>query len=412
MSSEQSKDQSKPDELTCQICECLFTNPMRLPCCHSFCEVCIEVHWELESTQTEFLCPQAKCEQRWKSKPTLRKDTTLETPAEPAREKLVSEKLDGKQRAANEGGATDEGKASSPQSSPPTQGGSEEWSRARRELAEIFPEWKTKRIEVLKMLAGMIVQLKKRKRDGNISKATGASAGIIGGAMVIAGFALAPVTAGLSLGLSIAGTTTGVAGGITAAGASIAVLVMNKASTKEATENIEKDKIAGARLAEVVRSVYSAASELDVVTMGTLVSERVTAKGGEGGTAHPGIVETATVTVGGIMVARSAKNAAVDIVKNSKALVKVAGAGAANAADDVGFAVAKGVATGGMRMAAVALSSLFLVVDVANLIRAGVNLHKKNPSKIEAHWQGTYDILKLHLVGMAKINDYVERIKK
>ncbi|XP_061434164.1 uncharacterized protein LOC133359673 [Lethenteron reissneri] len=266
MGSEQSKGQAKSTSnqpckaygLNCAICEGIFYDPVFLPCGHTFCRICFDVHWELERTRKKCPCPQWTCNLRWEWKPKLRTDEELRAQAERARENLVSSKLcgDGSAWRANER------------------------SQACRKLVETFPEWRTRRIEVLKMLFKMIVQLRKRKRDGKISKATGASAGIVGGAMVIAGLALAPLTFGASLGLTIAGTATGVAGSITAAGSSIAVLVMNKASTKEARANVENDKIAGERFAEVVRWVYSVATERDVVTMDTLVSESVSVKGG------------------------------------------------------------------------------------------------------------------------------------
>ncbi|CAN0210991.1 unnamed protein product [Lampetra planeri] len=245
-------------------------------------------------------------------------------------------------------------------------------SKTRSKLVEIFPEWKTKRIEILKMLAGMIVQLKKRMRDGNISKAAGSSASIGGGIMLIIGLALIPVTFGASLGLSIAGTVMGVAGGLATAGASIAMLVMNKALTKQATENIEQDKIASENLAEAVRSVNSAASELEIVTMDTLVSERVSLKGG---TEPTGNGEKLGAAAGGFFA-----SAAMNGILSSVLWIVV--------------------------------SSMVHVIDVASMIKTGVDLHKGSPSEIAAYWQEMYDILKLHLIGMVKINDYVEIIKK
>ncbi|CAN0126600.1 unnamed protein product [Lampetra fluviatilis] len=415
---EKREDQTNPDELTCQICECLFNNPVRLPCGHSFCEVCVEIHWELESTQTEFLCPQKECGRRWESKPTLRKDTTLENPAEEARKKLVSEKLDEIRWAAKEKEATDEGNASSPQSSTPApQGGSEEWSQVRNKFLEVYLEWKTKRIEVLKMLASMIVELKIRARDGNISKVAGSSTGIVGGALAITGLALIPVTFGASLGLTIAGTVMGVAGGITTAGASIAVLVMNNASTKEAMENIKKDKIYIEKLEKEMTSVDFAVSKLDRVTMKTLMAERVSAKEGKDDEVPAktiGPMEKLGAAARGIFAAGGTAKGTFTVVDNAIDLAgaaKVAAAGA-NAADDVGLAVVKGVASGSLRIAGIAVSSVFLAVDVASLILTGIDLHKGSPSKIAVHWQGTYNDLKLHLVGMAKINDYVQRIRK
>ncbi|XP_078471071.1 uncharacterized protein LOC144733161 isoform X2 [Lampetra planeri] len=388
MGSEQSKGQAKSTSnqprkaysLNCAICEGIFYDPVFLPCGHTFCRICFDVHWELERTRKKCPCPQWTCNLRWEWKPKLRTDEELRAQAERARENLVSSKLcgDGSAWRANER------------------------SQACRKLVETFPEWRTRRIEVLKMLFKMIVQLRKRKRDGKISKATGASAGIVGGAMVIAGLALAPLTFGASLGLTIAGTATGVAGSITAAGSSIAVLVMNKASTKEARANVENDKIAGARFAEVVCWVYSVATERDVVTMDTLVSESVSVKGGT--EAPSGTAETAKVTVGGKMAGGT-----VDIVKSSTALVKVGAAGYSNTGNNVALAVAKGVAKGGMRITGFAVAAVFLGVNILNLISATISAHRNNPSQIEEHWQEKYSDLKLHLIGMAKINDYFER---
>ncbi|CAN0211056.1 unnamed protein product [Lampetra planeri] len=438
MGSEQSKGQAKSTSnqprkaysLNCAICEGIFYDPVFLPCGHTFCRICFDVHWELERTRKKCPCPQWTCNLRWEWKPKLRTDEELRAQAERARENLVSSKLcgDGSAWRANEREPSlDRTRASislqlhlyhmentpvhlwksSEQKMAPTPShtnlpGPDHYHEACRKLVETFPEWRTRRIEVLKMLFKMIVQLRKRKRDGKISKATGASAGIVGGAMVIAGLALAPLTFGASLGLTIAGTATGVAGSITAAGSSIAVLVMNKASTKEARANVENDKIAGARFAEVVCWVYSVATERDVVTMDTLVSESVSVKGGT--EAPSGTAETAKVTVGGKMAGGT-----VDIVKSSTALVKVGAAGYSNTGNNVALAVAKGVAKGGMRITGFAVAAVFLGVNILNLISATISAHRNNPSQIEEHWQEKYSDLKLHLIGMAKINDYFER---
>nr|XP_032834706.1 uncharacterized protein LOC116956928 [Petromyzon marinus] len=265
------------------------------------------------------------------------------------------------------------------------------------------------------MILDMIVELKKRTRDGHISKVAGSSAGIAGGVMAITGLALIPVTFGASLGLTIAGTVMGVAGGITGAGASIAVLVMNKASTKKATENFEKDKIASKTLANALESVYSVASELDDVTMRTLVFERVSTTEGNNDkvcSERRRTWEKFKAAAGGIFATGGTAKGIHTITDNAIDLAgaaKVAAAGA-NAADDVGFAVAKGVASGGLRIAGIAVGSVLLAVDVASLIWTGIDLHKGTPSQIEEHWQKTYDDLKLHLVGMAKIKYYIERL--
>ena len=56
------------------------------------------------------------------------------------------------------------------------------------------------------------------------------STSIVGGAMAIAGLALAPVTFGVSMGLSAGGMALAAAGGTTAAGVSIADIGIQKSN--------------------------------------------------------------------------------------------------------------------------------------------------------------------------------------
>ena len=70
-------------------------------------------------------------------------------------------------------------------------------------------------------------------KDTGIAGTVGGSASIVGGGMVVVGLALAPITAGASIGLTFAGTATGFAGGLTSTASSLVSLHWNKSKAKE-----------------------------------------------------------------------------------------------------------------------------------------------------------------------------------
>ncbi|XP_076358794.1 apolipoprotein L3-like [Tachypleus tridentatus] len=89
---------------------------------------------------------------------------------------------------------------------------------ARLHFIYNFPLWISTREDSITSLKKVETELNKTKRDVNISNIVGSSAGIVGGVVAVVGLALAPLTAGVSLGLSIGGASLGTAGGLTAGG--------------------------------------------------------------------------------------------------------------------------------------------------------------------------------------------------
>ena len=83
--------------------------------------------------------------------------------------------------------------------------------------------------------------MKVHHRNINISCITGSSTSIAGSLIAIAGFGLAPVTPGASIGLTAGGIAIAVAGGTTVAGASIADTVIQKSNVKQAQEQLKED---------------------------------------------------------------------------------------------------------------------------------------------------------------------------
>ncbi|XP_063289015.1 E3 ubiquitin-protein ligase TRIM39-like [Pelobates fuscus] len=56
------------DELTCSICTDIYTDPVTLPCGHSYCRVCITRTWDNQEDR-EYSCPE--CRRRFRVRPNL-----------------------------------------------------------------------------------------------------------------------------------------------------------------------------------------------------------------------------------------------------------------------------------------------------------------------------------------------------
>uniref|UniRef100_A0A8C4X061 Uncharacterized protein n=1 Tax=Eptatretus burgeri TaxID=7764 RepID=A0A8C4X061_EPTBU len=63
------------DELTCTICLELLTEPVTLPCGHSFCNLCVEKCWKSWEEVGECFCP--NCREGFPQKPKLKKNVML-----------------------------------------------------------------------------------------------------------------------------------------------------------------------------------------------------------------------------------------------------------------------------------------------------------------------------------------------
>ncbi|XP_078471867.1 uncharacterized protein LOC144733715 [Lampetra planeri] len=202
-----------------------------------------------------------------------------------------------------------------------------------------------------------MILLRERSKNVNIAKIAGASAGVAGGAMCIAGFALIPVTFGASLGLTIAGITIGVAGGATSAGSVVAKSIMDKTTTAEVTAALHADKKLSEQLIKNMECLFKAA----------------------GG----GKLDSISLTV-----VKSAAQIGISVL---------------NIADDVAVGVIRGTAAAGLRIAGIALTSVFMVIDLASIVKTGIDMSKGSPSGLADQLQIIFDGLKLHLISIVKL---------
>ncbi|KAK0141512.1 Apolipoprotein L3 [Merluccius polli] len=102
-----------------------------------------------------------------------------------------------------------------------------------------FSECHARMLQFLDDMEASAIQLDRMKLGSKISSVAGSSVGTIGGVLTIVGLALAPVTAGVSLGLTASGLGLAATSGVNSAVTTATEIAVNKAQQTKASEGIQ-----------------------------------------------------------------------------------------------------------------------------------------------------------------------------
>jgi len=128
-----------------------------------------------------------------------------------------------------------------------------------------YRSWENERLEVIKRLFEFAHALDKVSKRTGIAKAVAGGVTIVGGLAAVAGVLLIPVSGGASLALTAAGTTAALGAGVTTFMTSLVELGWNIKKTKEAKLLTKKHSKTSEHLAEKIKSVSTAAVNLQNV---------------------------------------------------------------------------------------------------------------------------------------------------
>ena len=234
---------------------------------------------------------------------------------------------------------------------------------AWKEFMNQYNLWKDIRSNCIKKLREIAEKIRKKSFDTNVVNITATSAGIISGAAAIAGFALIPVTAGISSALIIGSVVGGGASALTSSGALIAKSVIQSNQGKRAQEVCTQNKSVTDKL-------------LESLTRFNELKERYFQSLSDHDKKQRSISRIAREMMD-IMHQVSTVSRALSPLK-TVSLVRVGSVftGSAEAATSFGNAFKV------VRIAGIAISSVFIVLDTWSLVMSAIETHKGNKTQL------------------------------
>ena len=229
-------------------------------------------------------------------------------------------------------------------------------------------KWIPLRDVAIEEIEKTIEKLKVHHKNVNISRITGSSASFAGSLMAIIGFGLAPVTAGVSVGLSVGGIALATVGGGTAAGASIVDAVLQHSNVKHAQEQLDRDY-----------------KQLDAISQ---TAKEIEKEIDDARQKCPDISTAEFAAVFGEVVAQG-------VTRGSNVAVRIAELGVYGILETGVLALRVGGAAKRIAAAGIVLTVVLIPIDIAEIIRSSVSLQKG--SQTEA---------------IIKLTDIVEQLKE
>ena len=235
------------------------------------------------------------------------------------------------------------------------------WLPMRRNVIEELEAKKEKIVEVC--------------RKVRISRIAGGAAGVAGGIMSVAGFALIPFTFGGSLVLTGIGTGIAVAGGVTAVGATIADLVISKKELREASDLLTLDR----QLCQVMNSLRESIRN---------IAERIASE-----EPHVNIEQ---VIVGIMRAGQSAVRVGMVGIKAGVSVAQLVEMSGIAAIEGSMFALRlTSVAARGIAVVGGLVSALIIPLDIYEIVSNSIKLSKQSPTAASKWLQEQIDLLKV-----------------
>ncbi|XP_055010897.1 uncharacterized protein LOC129409271 [Boleophthalmus pectinirostris] len=272
-----------------------------------------------------------------------------------------------------------------------------------RTFMEMFRERRERMLEVLDELEPCAVKLDRMNKGARISNVVSSSVGVVGGGLSIAGLALIPVTAGLSLGLTIAGAATAGTTVVNSLVTTVTDHFYSKTQKNNASENFKRfmtdvDELQNC-LKNIIDNHFRSTENIDIVK-----ALKMTGKGATFAKCIDAIVDGVSV---------------IKMLKAEKAVVKAAGSGRAvgQAASDVpelGQAALRGplAMSTAARNGFIVANALFIGVDVFIITSEGMSLSWGSETETSKWIRARAALWRSEVNSLQRINDSLEEGQK
>ncbi|XP_035986813.1 uncharacterized protein LOC105923857 [Fundulus heteroclitus] len=248
-----------------------------------------------------------------------------------------------------------------------------------------------KMLQFLDELEECAVKLDSMNKGAKISSVTGSSVGAVGGVLSIAGLALIPVTAGVSLGLTIAGATMGGTSAVNSLVTTLTEVGVNHTQQKKANEAFQS-------FMEEFQKIQECLSEVMKQSSDTLKPKKINVVVGVGKAVNnvPAIVKGA------------------DAIVDAASALKAAGAGKASDVPEIGQAAVKGplALTKGARAGFIVLNAFFIGMDIFFITKDSMSLAKGNETKVSKFLRARVSLLRSQVESWEKIRNSLCQSKK
>ncbi|XP_036032584.1 apolipoprotein L3-like, partial [Onychomys torridus] len=122
----------------------------------------------------------------------------------------------------------------------------------KKKFLEVYPQVKLELEQQIRKLRALADKIDKVHRDCTITQVVASSTGAVSGVLTVLGLALAPVTAGVSLGLSATGLGLGAAAAVTSVSTNLVEKVSTASAEAEASQLVPTSKDKGKVIKEAL----------------------------------------------------------------------------------------------------------------------------------------------------------------